>query len=69
VVKIQVEVFWVAMACSFVVGCQCFWGPCCLHLKGEVQMEAAKSSKPLVSYWKTTWHCKPEDLNLKGTWR
>jgi hypothetical protein len=35
-VKIQVEVFWVVMVCSVRVGYQCFGGPCCLHLHGEV---------------------------------
>jgi len=33
---IQVELFWVVMRCSIVVGYQCFGGPCCLHLQGEV---------------------------------
>jgi len=36
VVKIQVEVFWVVTLCSIVVGYQCFRGPCCFHLQGEV---------------------------------
>jgi hypothetical protein len=36
VVKTQVEVFWVVMQCSVVVGYQCLGGACCLHLQGEV---------------------------------
>jgi len=28
--------FWVVMLCGIVVGYQCFSGPCCLHLQGEV---------------------------------
>jgi len=35
-VKIQVEVFWVLMSCSVVVGYQCFAGLCCFHLHPEV---------------------------------
>jgi len=30
--KIQIEVFWLVMLCSVVVGYQHFGGPCCLHL-------------------------------------
>jgi hypothetical protein len=33
-VKIQLEVLWVVTPCSFVVGCQRFKDPCCLHLLG-----------------------------------
>jgi hypothetical protein len=33
-VKMQVEVFWVVMPCSDVVGYQRFIDPCCLHLLG-----------------------------------
>jgi len=29
---IQVEIFWVVMPCSALVGYHHFWGPCCLHL-------------------------------------
>jgi hypothetical protein len=32
----QVMVFWVMTLCSDVVGYQCFSGPCCLCLQGEV---------------------------------
>jgi hypothetical protein len=35
--KIQVEVFWVVMPYSVVVGHQHFREPCCLHLQGEVK--------------------------------
>jgi len=51
---------------SDVVKYQCFSGPCCLHLQGEVQMEEAKPSKMLVSYHTTTQCQNPEeyDLNL-----
>jgi hypothetical protein len=38
VMKIQDVVFWVVMPCSDVVGYQCFGGPCCLHLQGEVNV-------------------------------
>jgi len=31
-VKIQIEVFWVVMPCSVVLGYKHFRGPCCLHL-------------------------------------
>jgi hypothetical protein len=34
--KIHVEVFWVVMLCSVVVGYQHFGEPCFLHLQGEV---------------------------------
>jgi len=40
-VKIQVEVFWVMMPCSFVVVYQCFGRLRCFHL--EMEMEAARS--------------------------
>jgi len=33
VVVIQIEVFWVVMPCSVVVGYQNFRGLCCLHLQ------------------------------------
>jgi hypothetical protein len=50
-VNIQVEVFWVVMPCSVVVGHQRFGGMCCLHLHGEMKMEAAAwTSETLVSY-------------------
>jgi hypothetical protein len=32
----------------------------------RVKMEAARSSKTLVSYHKTTWRHKPEDFDLKN---
>jgi hypothetical protein len=34
--KIQIEVFWVVMPCSVVVGYKYFKGPCWFHLQGEV---------------------------------
>jgi len=34
--NIQATVFWVAMPCNDGVRFQCFGGPCCLHLQGEV---------------------------------
>jgi hypothetical protein len=46
-VKIQVKVVWVVTACSAAVGYHCFEGPCC------PEMEAARSSKMLVSYHNT----------------
>jgi hypothetical protein len=36
----QVEVFWGVTQCSVVVGYQRFGAPCCLHLQGEVTIEA-----------------------------
>jgi hypothetical protein len=36
VVMFKVEVFWVVMPCSVMVGYQHFRGPCCLHVQGEV---------------------------------
>jgi len=33
---LQVEVFWVVMLCSVVVGYQHFKGPCYFHLQDEV---------------------------------
>jgi len=32
---IEVEVFWVVISCSVVVGHQRFEGPCRFHLRGE----------------------------------
>jgi hypothetical protein len=49
-VTFQVKVFWVVTACSVVAGYQYFRGLCCLHLQGEVKMEAAWASEMLVSY-------------------
>jgi len=50
VVMLQVKVFWVVMPCNVLVGYQRFRGPCCLHLKGALKMEAAWTSGMLVSY-------------------
>jgi hypothetical protein len=61
VVKIQVA-FWVVMLCSVVVGCHCFGGPCCIYL--ILKMEAAMSSKTMVSFCITIQHHNLEDLNL-----
>jgi len=30
-----------------------------------LKMETALTSETMVSYHDTTWHCNPEDLNLK----
>jgi len=51
-VKIQVEVFWVVMPCSVVVGHRRFGGPCCLHLQ------------VLVNYHNSTRRQNPEDLDF-----
>jgi hypothetical protein len=64
--RIQVVIFWaVVTPCSDVGRYQRFGGPCCIHLQGEVKMEAAKSSETLVSYHTITWRHKPEDHDLK----
>jgi hypothetical protein len=42
VVNIQVKVFWVVTLCTVVVEYQCFRGPCCLHLHGEVTGDGGK---------------------------
>jgi len=49
-VKIQVVFFRVVTPCGYVVGYQCFEGPCCLHLQ--------------VSYHTTTRRHNPEDQEL-----
>jgi hypothetical protein len=41
-VKIQVAVFCVVTQSSGLAGYQCFGGPRCLHLKGEVRMKTAR---------------------------
>jgi hypothetical protein len=38
-------------------------GTFCLHLQGEVKMEAA-SSETSVSYHNTTWHQSPKNFDL-----
>jgi len=65
--KIQVEVSWVVMPCSVVVGYQHFGGLCCLHLQGKVngarkvvQMEVASL------YENTTWRHNPGDLDFNS---
>jgi len=50
-VKIQVEVFWVVMLCSVVVGYQCFRGQSCLQLQGEVT-RMAKSDTDIGPEWR-----------------
>jgi len=54
-------VFWVITPCSDVVGYQRFGVPYCLHLLGEVRMEAAWPSEMLVSYhfYVTSQHRRP----------
>jgi hypothetical protein len=51
-VKIQVEVFWVVMPCSVAVGHQNMRGPCCLHLKGEVNVAGEKGIGISIEYRK-----------------
>jgi hypothetical protein len=45
--------------CTVLVGHQCFSGPRCFHLQGEVKTEAASFSKTLVPYHNTTWRHNP----------
>jgi hypothetical protein len=65
VVMFKVEVFRIVTLCIVVVGHQHIRCPCCLHLQGEVKMEAACTSETLVSHHNITWHHNPEDLDLK----
>jgi len=34
-ISLHIEVFWVVIPCSYVVGYHRFGGPCCLHLQGH----------------------------------
>jgi hypothetical protein len=52
-VNIQVELLWVVMLWSIMVGCHCFRAPCCLHLQGEMKIEAACMSETFVFYHDT----------------
>jgi len=45
VVTFQVEVLWVAMPCSIVVGYQCFRGPCYPCLQGEMARMGKKQHR------------------------
>jgi hypothetical protein len=60
----QVEIFWIVTPCSVVVKYQRFGRPYCLHVHITLKMGAARPSETLVSYHKTTWCHKPEDLDL-----
>jgi len=62
-----VKVFRVVMLFSVALGQQCFRGFCCLHLQGEVNMKAARSSETLAPYCNTTKHNNSEDLGLRCT--
>jgi hypothetical protein len=64
-VKTVAEVFWDVTLSSDEVRYQHFGTPCCLHLQGEVKMEAARSSEAVVHYRNTTRrHNSDLDLNL-----
>jgi len=62
--KIQVVALWLVTPCSVAIRYDRFGGPCCLHLQGEVTINAARSSETLLSYRNTTWHHNLEDVNL-----
>jgi len=46
-------------------GYQRFWGPQCLHLQGEMKIEAAWVSETLVFYI-TTWRHNPADNDMRN---
>jgi hypothetical protein len=54
--KIHVKFFWVVTLCSVVVGYQCFRGPCCLHLQGEVTGSGKTRHRYRPGYLTTTLH-------------
>jgi len=59
----QVEVLWVVMPCSVVVGYQRFGGPRCLHLQGKLRQRGLL--KLWHPYHNATHRHNPEDLDLK----
>jgi hypothetical protein len=62
--KILVEILQAVTPCSVLVGYQRFGGPLCLHLQGEVKIEAIRSSEALVSCSSITRSQNPEDLDF-----
>jgi hypothetical protein len=68
VVTFQVEVFWVVMPCSVVVGYQRFGGQCCLYLQGEDSSQEGRRWRqqgPLKCWYPTT---TLHGLKMEAAW-
>jgi hypothetical protein len=53
-VKMTMVIFWAVTQCDFVGGYQSFGGTHCIHLQGETNIEAIRSSETMVIIYKTT---------------